>query len=244
MRTVKEISELTGVSVRTLQYYDTIGLLKPTQLSEAGYRLYDDTILEKLQQILLFRELEFPLKEIKTMMDSPDFNRNKALEQQIALLKLKREHLDHLIHFAIGIKMLGVRTLDFTVFQKDKLDEYSRRAKTLWSNSSAYQEFAEHEQNRTDEENRALIANFMALFAEFGKLRSSAPDCPAVQPLVKRLQMYIPEHFYHCTDEILLCLGRMYAGDGEFTENIDEVSGEGTVVFVASAIEIYCEARK
>ena len=89
MMTVHEVSKLTGVSVRTLQYYDSVGLLHPAEYTESGYRLYDDAALEKLQQILLFRELEFPLKEIKQIIQSPGFDRNKALKQQIALLTLK-----------------------------------------------------------------------------------------------------------------------------------------------------------
>ena len=80
MKTVNEVSKLTGVSVRTLHHYDAIGLLKPTQVTEAGYRLYDDTALARLQTILLFRELQFPLKEIKSILDSPDFNREQALK--------------------------------------------------------------------------------------------------------------------------------------------------------------------
>ena len=96
MMTVNEVSKLTGVTIRALQYYDTIGLLPPTVYTEAGYRLYDDTALERLQQILLFRELEFPLKEIKKIIDAPDFDRNKALEQQIELLVMKKEHLENL----------------------------------------------------------------------------------------------------------------------------------------------------
>ena len=86
MMTVNEVSKLTGVSIRTLQYYDTIGLLKPDGYTASGYRLYDDTALERLQQILLFKELEFPLKEIKRIIDAPDFDRDKALSQQIELL--------------------------------------------------------------------------------------------------------------------------------------------------------------
>ena len=93
MMTVNEVSKLTGVSIRTLQYYDKIGLLHPTDYTEAGYRLYDDAALETLQQILLFRELEFPLKDIKEIIGSPDFDRSKALEQQIELLELKKEGL-------------------------------------------------------------------------------------------------------------------------------------------------------
>ena len=86
MMTVKQVSELTGVSIRTLRYYDNIGLLSPTGHTEGGYRLYDDTALERLQQILLFRELEFPLKDIISIMERKDFDRRKALDQQIELL--------------------------------------------------------------------------------------------------------------------------------------------------------------
>ena len=100
MMTVNEVSKLTGVSIRTLQYYDTIGLLKPDGYTASGYRLYDDTALERLQQILLFKELEFPLKEIKRIIDAPDFDRDKALSQQIELLTMKKEHLEGLIAFA------------------------------------------------------------------------------------------------------------------------------------------------
>jgi len=123
MMTVNEVSKLTGVSVRALQYYDTIGLLKPSGYTEAGYRLYDDTALERLQQILLFKELEFPLKEIKGIIDAPDFDRNKALQQQIELLTMKKEHLENLIDFARGLKLLGVRKVDFKVFDTKKIDE-------------------------------------------------------------------------------------------------------------------------
>ena len=104
MMTVHEVSKLAGVSIRTLQYYDNIGLLHPAEYTEAGYRLYDDTALETLQQILLFRELEFPLKEIKGIIQSSAFDRQKALDQQIELLQLKKEHLENLIDLACGIK--------------------------------------------------------------------------------------------------------------------------------------------
>ena len=107
MMTVNEVSKIAGESIRTLQYYDKIGLLHPTGHTDAGYRLYDDTDLERLQHILLFRELEFSLKDIASIINSPDFDRSKALEQQIEMLKLKREHIDNLMNFAIGIKLLG-----------------------------------------------------------------------------------------------------------------------------------------
>ena len=87
MRTVKEISDLAGISVRTLHYYDEIGLLKPTEISEAGYRLYDDKALEILQQILFFREFDIPLKEIKAVIETPSLDRNRTLRQYGSLEK-------------------------------------------------------------------------------------------------------------------------------------------------------------
>lgn len=93
MKTVTEIAQLAHVSVRTLHHYDAIGLLKPTEITEAGYRLYDDAALERLYLILLFRELEFPLKDIQEILDAPDFDRNRVLEQQVNLLKAKVTHL-------------------------------------------------------------------------------------------------------------------------------------------------------
>ena len=114
MRTVHEVSRLTGVSIRTLQYYDRIGLLPPAEYTDAGYRLYDDAALETLQQILLFRELEFPLKDIGRIIHNPSFDRQKALDQQIELLELKKEHLDSLITLARGIRTSGGKSkIDF-----------------------------------------------------------------------------------------------------------------------------------
>ena len=103
--------------------------------------MYDDTALERLQQILLFKELEFSLKEIKEIIDAPNFDRAKALEQQIELLTLKKEHLENLIDFARGIKTIGVKKMDFTVFDTKKIDEYSKRAKEQWGETSEYQEY-------------------------------------------------------------------------------------------------------
>ena len=129
MKTVNEVSRLTGVSIRTLQYYDKIGLLHPAGYTEAGYRLYDDTDLERMQQILLFKELEFPLKDIARIIKSPDFDREKAIRQQIKLLTLKKEHLEKLIDLARGIKITGGNEImDFSAFDTKQLDEYTANA--------------------------------------------------------------------------------------------------------------------
>ena len=243
MMTVNDVSKLTGVSVRTLQYYDRIGLLKPSAYTESGYRLYDDTALERLQQILLFKELEFSLKEINRIIDAPDFDRNKALEQQIQLLTMKKEHLENLIDFARGIKLLGVRKMDFTVFDTNKIDEYAKRAKEQWGKTDAYKEFEEKNRNLTNKDQQNMANEMLQLFTEFGQMISSEPSDEKVQLQVKKLQDYITEHFYNCTNEILLGLGKMYSGGGEFTENIDRAGGAGTAEFVTRAIEFYCNKK-
>ncbi len=241
MMTVQKVSKLTGVSIRTLQYYDKIGLLHPTEYSEAGYRLYDDTALETLQQILLFRELEFPLKDIKKIISSPDFDRSKALEQQIELLTLKKEHIENLIDLAKGIKLIGVRELKFDAFDTRKIDEYAAQAKASWGNTPAYKEYEEKSKGRTKEEDRDINQGMIDIFAEFGEIRTSDPASEEAQALVKKLQDYITAHFYTCTNEILNGLGKMYAGGGDFTKNIDSYGGEGTAEFAHQAIKIYCK---
>lgn len=241
MMTVNEVSKLTGVSIRTLQYYDKIGLLHPAKYTESGYRLYDDMALRKLQQILLFRELEFPLKDIKAIMENPNFDQNKALEQQITLLMLKKEHLENLIDLARGIKVIGVNKMDFTAFDTSKIDEYAAQAKLSWGNTPEYHEFEEKNKNRTTQEGQIIHTQMMLIFTEFGTMLELAPNSEKVQTQVKKLQDFISENFYNCSDEVLYSLGNMYASSGEFTENIDKAGGKGTAEFVSQAIKIYCK---
>ena len=240
MMTVNEVSKLTGVSIRTLQYYDKIGLLHPTSYTESGYRLYDNEALEILQQILLFRELEFPLKEIKNIIGGPDFDRNKAVKQQVELLTLKKEHLENLICLARGIQLMGVKSMDFTAFDTSKIDEYSKRAKEQWGHTKEYHEFEEKAENRTKEDDQMTMQRFMQLFVEFGQMKEGDPAGEKAQRQVSKLQEYITENFYQCTDEILFCLGNMYSGGGEFAENIDDAGGIGTAEFTTEAIRKYC----
>ena len=241
MMTVHEVSRLTGVSIRTLQYYDRIGLLPPAEYTEAGYRLYDDTALETLQQILLFRELEFPLKEIRRIIQSPAFDRGLALKQQIELLQLKKERLDRLIALARGIQKTGVTNhMDFSAFDTKKLDEYAARAKEAWGDTPAYREFEQKAKGRTDTETRELNRQMMAIFADFGAIRDTDPAGGEAQALVRRLQDFITAHYYNCTGPILSGLGQMYAAGGEMTENIDRAGGNGTAEFASRAISVYC----
>lgn len=238
--TVQEVSRLAGVSVRTLHYYDQIGLLRPTAVTAAGYRLYDDTALERLQQILLFRELEFPLKDIKTILDRPDFDRNKALSQQIELLTLKKERLERLICLAREIKETGATTMEFQAFDTAKIDSYAQQAKAQWGDTAAYREFEEKTDGQPLDAQMTAAEGLMELFRGFGELRGQAPDAPAVQAQVKALQNYLTAQYYTCTPEILAGLGQLYA-QGEFAENIDRAGGPGTAALAGRAIEIFCK---
>ena len=243
MRTVHEVSKLTRVSIRTLHYYDKIGLLTPAQVTEAGYRLYDDTNLERLQSILLFRELKFSLNEIKLILESSDSDRNKILSQQIELLKLQKEHLENLIDFACGIKAIGVKKLDFSVFDTSKIDEYASQVKAAWGQTEAYKEFEQKSGEWTTEDQKMISEEMMELFVEFGSMTEQNPADEKVQKQVIKLQDFITEHFYTCTKGILKTLGKMYSGGGTFTENIDKAGGKGTAEFVDRAIEIYCREQ-
>jgi DNA-binding transcriptional MerR regulator len=141
MKTVKEVSRITGVSVRTLHHYDAIGLLKPSQVTASGYRLYDDTALGRLQTIMLFRELEFPLRDIQKILDSPNFDATAAIQDQIKLLELRRDHLDALIAHARQIQKTGVISMNFKPFDTAKMDQYAAEAKKKWGSTDAYKEY-------------------------------------------------------------------------------------------------------
>ncbi len=240
MMTVHEVSKLTGVSIRALHHYDRIGLLPPSKLTQAGYRLYDDTAMERLQCILLFKELGFPLKEIRGILESPVFDRNQALKQQITLLEMKKEHLENLIGLARGIQEIGVKKLDFTAFDTKKMEEYAGQAKEAWGHTAEYREYQEKAAGRTTEQERQYGLELMAILAKFGEMKDADPACEAAQEQVKKLQNYITEHYYACSKEVLSGLGQMYAAGGGMIENIDNAGGDGTALCAARAIEAYC----
>lgn len=241
MRTVKEVSELTGISVRTLHHYDEIGLLKPSSVTEAGYRLYNDAALEKLYTILLFRELEFPLREIKQIMESPNFDPTEALEQQIQLLEKQYQHIGRLIALASEIQRRGKAAMGFEAFDKTEIEQYKQEARERWGNHEAYQEYVHRQLRKTPEQNQSEGEEVMAFFKQAGALRHLPPESAEVQQLVKDLQQMFTRNFYNCTNEILSALGEMYMDNIRFRQNIDQEGGEGTAQLMRDAIRIYCK---
>ena len=239
---IGEVSALSHVSIRTLRHYDKIGLLRPTCITEAGYRQYDEVALQRLHTILLFRELEFSLTDIQRIIDAPDFDPSDALERQITLLTMRREHIDNLILLARGLKAKGMKHMDFSAFDTRKIDDYAAQAKAAWGKTDAWKEY--ESRRKSAEDDKQSGEKLMALFTEFGKRRHIDPASDEAQAMVKQLQDFITANFYTCTTPILRGLADMYDGGGDFTRNIDKAGGEGTAAFVAAAIRIYCAARK
>ncbi|HEL2309780.1 MerR family transcriptional regulator [Streptococcus suis] len=236
--TVKQVSRLTGLTVRTLHHYDQIGLLKPAFVAENGYRYYNQENLARLQEILLFRELDFPLKDIQQLLDMTEVNRQQVLRDHISLLELKRERLDRIINHARLLTEKGGEVMDFHAFDSSQLEAYKVEAKERWGNTSAFAEFEERYDASKD---RVFAQEMQAIFEVFGKMQSLGAVHPDVQAQVANLQAYITENFYTCTKEILQNLGLMYVEEERFSANIDRAGGPGTAAFVSQAIAIYCK---
>ena len=242
---IKEFAKLTGVSVRTLHYYDEIGLLKPSSVDEQnGYRFYDERCLERMQEILFYRELDFPLKDIQAIIFSPDYDKQIALKEQKHLLTLKKNRLERLIT-ALDGAMKGenftMNIFDNSEFEAQR-EQYAKEAKEKWGSTAAYKESAEKTCGYSKEKWNEVNEGMNSLMAEFAACRNSgfAPDCTEVQALVKKWQDYISANFYTCTNEILAGLGEMYTADERFKANIDS-HGNGTADYMSEAIIAYCK---
>lgn len=241
---IREFAKLTGVSVRTLHYYDEIGLLKPCFVDEQnGYRFYDESSLERMQEILFYRELDFPLKEIKVIISSPEHDKQTALKEQKHLLTLKKERLERLISALEGAmkgEKISMNVFDNSEFEA-KREEYAKEARERWGNTAAYKEYSEKSKGRTEKEQNSMNDMMNGLIAEFADCmkNGSAPESGEAATLVKKWQDFISENYYTCTKEILAGLGEMYSADERFRANIDR-HGEGTADFMTAAIRAYC----
>ena len=233
---IKEFAAYTGVSVRTLHYYDEIGLLKPAFVDRTtGYRYYDNTSLLRMQEILFYRELDFSLKRIGEILSSPHYDKTAALQEQKQLLILKKERLERLIS-AIDGASKGENVMN--AFDKTKIEGYKQEAKARWGDTAAYTEYTEKVAGKNEVDLFAGMESILAAFAAC-KAQGNVPSSPAAQELVEKLQNYISNNFYTCTKEILAGLGQMYTADERFKTNIDK-HGEGTAEFISTAITHYC----
>lgn len=242
---IREFAKLTGVSVRTLHYYDEIGLLKPSSVDEQnGYRFYDEYALTRMQEILFYRELDFPLKEIRIILSSPDYDKQNALKEQKHLLTLKKERLERLIsalHSAMKGEIVDMNIFDNSEFEA-KREQYAKEAKEKWGDTAAYKESAEKTADYSSDKWNQVNSAMDSIIAEFAdcKRKGLTSDSKEAQELVKRWQGFITENYYTCTKEILAGLGEIYVADERFRDNIDR-HGNGTAQFMSDAIKAYCK---
>ena len=240
---IKEFAKLTGVSVRTLHYYDEIGLIKPALVdAQNGYRFYDENFLLRMQEILFYRELDFPLKSILEILSSPDYDKQKALAEQRKLLGLKKERVERIIDALDGatkgkVTMTAFNNSDYETARK----QYEVEAKQRWGKTDAYKEHEQKTANYNKAKWQAVNDGLMVIFTKFAECmkNGNTADLDDAQALVKELQNYITENYYTCTTEILSGLGLLYVADERFKANINK-NGNGTAEFVREAIEIYC----
>jgi len=241
---VKAFAALAGVSVRTLHYYDEIGLLKPAVVEkQSGYRYYDETSLERMQEILYFRELDFPLRSICEILLSPAYDKKRALAEQRRLLMMKKERLERLIAALDHTEEpeMKVKALDHSEYDAVR-KQYEAEAKKRWGNTDAYKEHAEKTKGYSGEKWQSLGKDMDSILEAFACCMNSGaqPDSVQAQELVVLLQDHITASYYTCTREILAGLGQMYVGDERFQKNID-AHGEGTAEYISEAIAVYCK---
>lgn len=238
---IKETAQLSGVSVRTLQYYDRIGLLRPDCVTEAGYRKYGSAALARLQEIMFFRELGFELKDIARLTDAPDYDRREALRAHRELLELELERTEALIALVERTLANDDQKIEFKEFSMEKIEKaqekYRQEVKERWGNTKQYAQSEAKERTRTDTERARMDADAEEIFRGFAALAAMGAD-PAgaeAQSLTARWQAHITKYYYECTPEILRGLGMMYTADERFKSNLD-AHGAGTAQLMSDSI--------
>lgn len=241
--TVSQVARLAKVSVRALHHYDEIGLLSPSERSEAGYRLYTQADLQRLQQVLFFRELEFPLEEIRRILGDPSFDLRSALRMQRQLLSERSARLDALlgaVDSALDALEKG-KTMDqekmFEAFGDFDPAKYEAEVKERWGDTEAYKESARRTKGYTKQDWQEMKAELERIQQALGALVGAgrAPNEPAAMDLAEQWRQHISKWFYPCSYAMHRGLGEMYVSDSRFMENIDRVK-PGLARFTRDAI--------
>jgi MerR family transcriptional regulator, multidrug-efflux activator len=243
--TVKVVAGISGVSIRTLHHYDEIGLLKPDHLSPSGYRLYTDSDLERLQQILFFKELGFNLREIKKIMDSPGFDKKEALLSHQRLLTEKKQRLEELIGsvektitaMERGIEMEKKEM--FKAFDESKIEEYKKEIREKYSKETV-DECEKKTAGYTKADWDSIKAESDGINRQIAALMEQSPSDARIQQLVGEFYRHINQRFYTCTPEIYRGLGDLYVSDPRFTAFYERIK-PGMAEFMRDAINIYCD---
>jgi len=252
MYKVNEVATIAGVSVRTLHHYDAIGLLAPAVVEKNGYRLYSDDDLARLQQILFFKELDFPLQRIRDILDNPSFDHRSALHAHRELLVEKKRRLEKIllsversIQSMDGGEQMSKKEM-FEPFDMSEIEEhrkkYEQETRERYGDSDAYKESQRRTSAYTKEDWQRVQSEMDQIFRQIGEAaeQGNGPGDAEVQQYVGQLRAFITANYYNCTLDIFRGLGDLYVGDERFTANLDRY-GDGLASFLRDAMHMYCD---
>lgn len=239
---IAEVAILSGVTVRTLHYYDDIGILKPCKLTKSGYRVYDSDSLKRLQQILLWREMGFSLKEIAAILNGDGYLSINALKEQKIVLESKRNRIESMIALVEQI-MKGERDMSFREFDMTEIEKsrerYSEEAKKRYGNTKEYKQSQERTKGYSKNDWVIIQGEADKIFDKFASAMETDVSGSDITAMVLEWQAHITKYYYDCSDEILLGLAELYVQDDRFKENIDKKK-EGLAQFMSESIKTYC----
>lgn len=248
---IKEVADMVGVSVRTLRHYDQVSLLKPGSVTAAGYRIYSDLDLERLQQILFFKELGFSLIEIKEILDSPGYDRRQALHSQKKLLVAKKKRLEAIIELVEQTldSIEGGITMNkkemFEAFDMSEIEkhqrQYAEETRQKYGHTEAYKESQKKTSAYTKEDWASIQARGSEIHQRIAELMDKSPADPQVQKAIGDWRQHISDNFYNCTLDIFRGLGDLYVQDERFTASIDKVK-PGLAKYMSEAMCLYCDS--
>lgn len=252
MYKISDVAKMSKITVRTLHYYDELGILKPL-VDENGYRLYSDKDIIRLQQILFFRELDFSLKEIKSILESPNFNRKKALLSHKEFLIEKKKRIENIIN-TVDLSLQEIEgEIDmkkeemFNGFSMKEINEhkkkYANEVKAKYGESTAYKESEIKTSKYNKEEWDEIMKEANDIYVQLASYIDQEAAGEEVQEIIEKWRDHITKNYYNCTLEIFEGLAELYVSDNRFTKNIDKF-GEGLAEFLSKGIKIYCKKRK
>lgn len=251
MYKINEVSKISGVTIRMLHHYDKIGLLTPSERNNSNYRLYNQDDINRLHQILIYKELDFPLKEIKKILDEPNIDKQKILKEQRELLIVRKNRLDMIIKsIDETITHKGDKTMNkekfkpFTYEQvKNHEKEYEQETKQKHQDTQTYSQSKSKTSKYTKQDWENIMSEANSIYIELSQNMDKSPDDKEVQTIIEKWRNHITKYYYDCSVEIFRGLGQMYVYDERFTKNIDKY-GKGLAQFLSDGIEIYCNNQK
>ena len=251
MYKINEISKISGVTVRTLHHYDKIGLLVPSERNDSNYRLYNENDVSRLYQILIYKELELSLKDIKDILDKHNVNKEEILKSQKKMIIEKRDRLNQIIisiDETIENKGVCIMSKDkFKVFSYEDVkkheEEYKKEVDEKYNESNAYNQSKSKTSKYSKNDWETITEEANNIYIKLSKLMDKEIDDEDVQKLVHEWREHISKYYYDCTIEMFRGLALMYVGDERFTKNIDKF-GEGLAQFLSDAMNEYCDIYK